>query len=77
MPWIWIIIGGVGLLTIIGLIIFMAMKPKASAVQVPPALIGYIKSAKEKKVTEQAIRDALLKSGWKPEQINAGFKKAK
>lgn len=73
----WGLIGaGAGLLVlIIGVVLFFMLKKPVA--QVPASLINYIKSAKDKKISENAIKQALEKSGWKPEQIKAAFKKAK
>ena len=65
-----------GLLVIIGGVIYF-LKARAPGIAVPASLVNYIKAAREKKIPDQTIREALTKSGWKPEQINAGLKKAK
>ncbi len=71
-----LIAGLVGLLVIIGGIIYF-VKARAPGTAVPASLLNYIKAAREKKATDSAIKEALTKSGWKPEQINAAFKRAK
>ena len=75
-PWMIIIASLVGLLVIAGVAAYLIKSRKPSAT-VPASLLNYIKAAREKKATDSAIKEALTKSGWKPEQINAAFKKAK
>ncbi len=47
---------------------------KKPAAQVPASLINYVKAARAKNIPDESIKEALQKSGWKPEQISAALK---
>lgn len=73
LPWtLIIIIAIVALAAIGGAAYYLATKKPAA--QVPASLINYVKAARAKNIPDETIKQALLKSGWKPEQISAALK---
>ncbi len=72
-PWTNIIFITVVLLAAIGGGTYYLMTKKSSS-QIPASLINYVKAAKAKKIPDDTIKQALQKSGWKPEQINEALK---
>lgn len=74
----WMLVAGIIIISllVIGGIAYLIIAKKPAAA-VPASLLNYVKAAKAKKVPDSAIQEALLKSGWKPEQIKAALKKAK
>ena len=72
LPWLLI---GIIILTLAGIggaIYYLTTK--GPAVQAPAQVINYVKAARAKNIPDASIKEALQKSGWKPEQIKAAFK---